>query len=176
MLTVDQRQHKEFNNFLNRIFTESKRAADSSEPSRVALEYVHTRECDSFYELPQDQYDILPRTIRETLNPRHSVRVRVTTDQKTGKVLKKIIKTRIADLNVYSPLTAFDWRISVNMEMPYTRDHERLSPAGGGANHGDGDRNKDRLSYRHIIYQVDLTQVTDVRCFLRFFPVRGADN
>lgn len=155
-------QHRHFNQFLNQIYMDSKRGALDPEPSRVPLEYLHTRECDSFYELPPDQYDILPRTIRETRNPRHSVRVRATTDQKTGKVIKKIIKTRIADLNVYSPLTAFDWRISVNMEMPYNGDLERLTPAGGGgANSSDGDRNKDRMSYRHIIYQVDLTQVTD---------------
>jgi hypothetical protein len=48
------------------------------------------------------------------------------------------------------------------MEMPYTGDHEKLYPLGGGTGPGDGDRNKDRLSYRHLIYQVDLTQVTDV--------------
>jgi hypothetical protein len=86
----------------------------------------------------------------------------VTTDQKSGKVLKKIVKARIADLNIYSPRTAFDWRISVNMEMPYEHDTEGLYPLGGGTGGSDGDRNKDRMSYRHLIYQVDLTQVTDV--------------
>ncbi|KAF8253817.1 mRNA triphosphatase CET1 [Wilcoxina mikolae CBS 423.85] len=154
-------QHKFINNYLNKVVIESKRK-ESPEASRIPLDYVHTREQDSFYELPSDKYHILPPTIRETLNPRHQTRVRVTTDQKTGKVLKKIIKARIADMNVYSPLTAFDWRVSVNMEMPYTGDHEKLYPLGGGTGPGDGDRNKDRLSYRHLIYQVDLTQVTDV--------------
>jgi hypothetical protein len=154
-------QHKYINTFLNKVVIESKRK-ESSEASRIPLDCVHTRERDSFYELPSDKYHILPPTIRETLNPRHQTRVRVTTDQKTGKVLKKIIKARIADMNVYSPFTAFDWRVSVNMEMPYTGDHEKLYPLGGGTGPGDGDRNKDRLSYRHLIYQVDLTQVTDV--------------
>lgn len=144
---------------------DSKRSTSSPETAdapRIALDYVHTHERDSFYELPADKYHILPSSIRDTLNSRHKTRVRVTTDQKTGKVLKKIVKARIADMNVLSPSFAFDWRVSVNMEMPYTGDHEKLYPLGGGTTPADGDRNKDRLSYRHLIYQIDLTQVTDV--------------
>lgn len=103
---------------------------------------------------------MLPRSVLDSLNARRqNARVRVTTDQKTGQVLKKIIKTRIADMNVYCPRNAHDWRISVNMEMPYQGDVEGLQPAGDS---GAGDRNKDRLSYRHLCFQVDLTQVTDV--------------
>lgn len=122
------------------------------------MAYVHTREQDTFYELPQDQYSMLPQSILDTLKPHNRIRVRVTKDQQTGKVLKKIIKTRIADMNVLSPRNAHDWRISVNMEMPYPGDIEELQPVGDAA----GDRNKDRLSYKHLCYQVDLTQVTDV--------------
>lgn len=156
-LTIRKVQHKNINNFLNKVFESSKL------PNRIPLDYVHLRERDSFYELPADKYHILPPSIRETLNPRHKTRVRVTTDQKTGKVIKKIIKARIADLNVYSPMFAFDWRVSVNMEMPYTGDYENLYPLGGGTGTGDGDRNKDRLSFRHMnLYQIDLTLVTDV--------------
>ena len=160
-----QVQHKHINNYLNKVVMDSKRSSsqETAEAPRIPLDYVHTRERDSFYELPADKYHILPSSIRDTLNSRHKTRVRVTTDQKTGKVLKKIVKARIADMNVLSPSTAFDWRVSVNMEMPYTGDHEKLYPLGGGTTPADGDRNKDRLSYRHLIYQIDLTQVTDVR-------------
>jgi len=90
---------------------------------------------------------------------RHKPKVRVTLDQKTGKVINTIIKTRIADLNVYSPKTAFDWRVSANIEMPYLGEIEGLQPS---SDRGGGDRNKDRLSYRHLAYHIDLTQVTDV--------------
>lgn len=161
----DQSQHKSFNNYLNHVLMKAAQQPPPGDPSgrpptRIRMHYVHTRERDTFYELPPEKYDILPPSIRATLNPRNKLRVRVTTDQKTGKVLKKIIKTRIADLNIYSPRTPFDWRISVNMEMPYNYDHEGLAPLGGDGN--DGDRNKDRLSYKHLCYQIDLTQVTDV--------------
>ena len=160
MLKPRKVQHKHLNTFLNRVLTESKRGANAENgaPARMPLTYVHTHERDSFYDLPTDMYDILPPPIRQTLNPRHTVRVRVTTDP-AGQVIRKIIKTRIADRNVYSPLTMFDWRVSVNMEMPFTGDHEKLQPI------ADGSRTKDRVSYRQTIYQVDLTQVTGVSSF-----------
>jgi len=163
-------QHRHLNTFLNRVLTESKRGGANAEngmPTRLPLSYVHTHERDSFYDLPADMHHILPASIRATLHPRHSLRVRVTTDH-SGQVIRKIIKTRIADLNVYSPLTMFDWRVSVSMEMPFSGDHEKLHPT------SDGSRAKDRVSYRQAIYQVDLTQVTGVSSsFSVPFPVWG---
>lgn len=132
------------------------------------MEYVHTHERDSFYELPPSQLHTLPEVLREHLaNQRFKTKVRVTTDQKTGRVLNKIVKARIADCNVYSPMTRFDWRVSVNMEMPWTGDIEGLvamagADVSGGVGGGEGVRMKDRMSYRHLAYQIDLTQVTDV--------------
>ena len=122
------------------------------------MTYVHTREKDSFYELSQSAYPTLPASIRAQLNPHHKIKVRVTTDQKTGKVLAKIVKVRVADLDIYSPRTAFDWRISVNLEMAYDGDIDSLIEARDGGRRAD--RNKDRLSYNHLAYQIDLTQVT----------------
>jgi len=121
------------------------------------MDYVHTREKDTFFELPPDKLQALPNILH--VHMRHRPKVRVTYDQKTGKVINKIIKARIADLNVYSPKTAFDWRVSANIEMPYLGDIEGLQPS---SDRGGGDRNKDRLSYRHLAYHIDLTQVTDV--------------
>jgi hypothetical protein len=100
----------------------------------------------------------LPASIRNTLNPRHNVKLRVTTDQKTGATLARIIKVRVADLDVYSPRTLFDWRISVNLEMNYEGDVSDLVESTDSGRKGD--RNKDRMSYTHQAYQIDLTQVT----------------
>jgi mRNA capping enzyme, beta chain len=140
---------------------------DHSQPTskpRIAMTYVHTRERDTFYELPPRTQMALPPSIRAQLNPRHRAKVRVTTDQKSGKTLAKIIKARVADLDIYSPCTLFDWRISVNLEMEYDGEIEGLAEGGDGR--GRADRNKDRMSYRHLAYQIDLTQVTpsDVSC------------
>jgi hypothetical protein len=41
--------------------------------------------------------------------------------------------------------------------MNYDGDISHLSPADTGR--GASDRNKDRMSYRHLAYQIDLTQV-----------------
>ena len=127
------------------------------------MSYKHTYETDTFYEISQAGALQLPRSIASGVqyNPRavNKSKVRITTDQKTGKEIAKIIKARVADIDIYSPRTAFDWRISVNVEMNFDGDMRGLVET----DRKDGkkaDRNKDRMSYKHLAYQIDLTQVT----------------
>lgn len=142
------------NKFLNDTV---KASLPQQNPSRIPLAYVHTKERDTFYEIQPAE---LPPIIRQNLNPRHKPKVRVTTDQRTGEVLAKIVKCRVADLDVCSPRTTVDWRVSVNLEMEYTGDISNLPVIDPAVTKGGrGDRNKDRMSYRHLAYQVDLTQV-----------------
>ncbi|KAJ5326975.1 hypothetical protein MYU51_008137 [Penicillium brevicompactum] len=151
-MTVEQ--HRAMNNFLNDTV---KASLPQQNPSRIPLAYVHTKERDTFYEIQPAE---LPPIIRQNLNPRHKPKVRVTTDQRTGEVLAKIVKCRVADLDVCSPRTTVDWRVSVNLEMEYTGDISNLPVIDPAVTKGGrGDRNKDRMSYRHLAYQVDLTQV-----------------
>ena len=98
--------------------------------------------------------------MRSGLNARQTVRVRVTYDQKTGQVLAKIIKARVDSMDVFSPSFPLDCRISINLEMKYDGDLEELIAL--SQNSRIPDRNKDRLSYAHSHYQIDLTQVTTV--------------
>ncbi|EEH07083.1 conserved hypothetical protein [Histoplasma capsulatum G186AR] len=153
-------QHRALNDFLN----DTVKSSVSQSGTRIPLTYAHKKERDTFYQISSSA---LPPIIQHHLNPRHKPKVRVTTDQRTGAVLARIIKCRIADLDVYSPRTCLDWRISVNLEMNYEGDISELSlpdepsslvGAGAGAPRG-GARNKDRMSYRHLAYQIDLTQV-----------------
>ncbi|KAG0200385.1 mRNA-capping enzyme subunit beta [Mortierella sp. GBA30] len=78
-------------------------------------------------------------------------KTRVTKDQKTNAVIPNGIvqKDRIADLDVFSPKNPFDFRISVNIEVPV------------GLPQGvpQFERRKDRVSYRHNNFKIDLTQV-----------------
>jgi hypothetical protein len=149
--SMTQAQHRAMNNFLNEAV---KASMPQANPGRIPLSYAHKKERDTFYEVsPSD----LPPIIRQNLNPRHKPRVRVTIDQRTGEVLAKIVKCRVADLDIHSPRTCVDWRVSVNLEMNYDGDISHLSPADTGR--GASDRNKDRMSYRHLAYQIDLTQV-----------------
>ncbi|KAA8648988.1 putative mRNA capping nucleoside-triphosphatase [Aspergillus tanneri] len=150
--TMTVAQHRAMNNFLNEAV---KASIPHSNQGRIPLSYAHKKERDTFYEVsPSD----LPPVIRQNLNPRHKPRVRVTVDQRSGEVLAKIVKCRVADLDVYSPHTCVDWRISVNLEMSYEGDVQHLPVIDGSRGRG-GERNKDRMSYRHLAYQVDLTQV-----------------
>lgn len=138
------------NNFLNETV---KASMPQQNPGRIPLSYTHKKERDTFYEV---QASDLPPVIRQNLNPRHKPKVRVTTDQRTGEVLAKIVKCRVADIDVCSPRTTVDWRVSVNLEMEYPGDVSTL-PVVDVA--GRGERIKDRMSYSHLAYQVDLTQV-----------------
>ncbi|KAE8352617.1 CYTH-like domain-containing protein [Aspergillus coremiiformis] len=150
--TMTIAQHRAMNNFLNEAV---KASIPQANPGRIPLSYAHKKERDTFYEISPSE---LPPVIRQNLNPRHKPKVRVTIDQRTGEVLAKIVKCRVADLDVYSPRTCVDWRISVNLEMSYEGDVSHLPVVDTSRGRG-GERNKDRMSYRHLAYQIDLTQV-----------------
>ncbi|KAJ5859340.1 hypothetical protein N7534_004617 [Penicillium rubens] len=151
-MTVEQ--HRAMNNFLNEAV---KASIPQPNSTRIPLAYVHKKERDTFYEI---QAADLPPVIRQNLNPRHKPKVRVTTDERTGEIIAKIVKCRIADVDVCSPRTTVDWRVSVNLEMEYTGDVSHLPVVDTAVSKGGrGDRIKDRMSYRHLAYQVDLTQV-----------------
>lgn len=62
--------------------------------------FKHTKECDRFYDIGQGD------------------KVRVTTDQVSKKIVGIVQKVRVANLNVFSPGAPFDYRISINVEMP----------------------------------------------------------
>lgn len=140
------------NNFLNEAV---KASMPQTNQGRIPLSYAHKKERDTFYEISPSE---LPPVIRQNLNPRHKPKVRVTVDQRTGEVLAKIVKCRIADMDVHSPRTSVDWRVSVNLEMSYDGDVSHLPMVDSRGGRG-GDRSKDRMSYRHLAYQIDLTQV-----------------
>ncbi|KAL8849712.1 MAG: hypothetical protein Q9221_005322 [Calogaya cf. arnoldii] len=101
----------------------------------------------------------LPPAVLSYVDRRKRPKVRITTDQKDGTQLAKIIKIRVADREIYSPKTAFDWRVSVNLEMTYEGDMRGLVETTEGKDRRKPDRNKDRVSYKHGPYQIDLTQV-----------------
>lgn len=161
--SMTENQHSNMNKFLNKVFQDSQNSqkrpfTDENQP-RVPINYRHTRECDSFYELSASGLNNLPLAIRNSLNSRRqNAKVRITTDQQTGATLAQIVKVRLADLDVYSPNTEFDYRVSINLEANLTgnwRDFvipTALSVKGS-------ERRKDRMSYKHLAYQIDLTQV-----------------
>lgn len=122
-------QHKHYNALLN------SRVEESADPAYAhsKVRYAHTREIDS-------------------MHPDRHGNVRVTRDQKTGALKRDggcVRKTRLADMNVYCPKRCFDWRLSVSTEEP-------VDVPSTPASH---QRSKDRITYTHQLFRVDLTQV-----------------
>lgn len=126
-------QHRHYNQLLNNLVTYAANA-----PAGEQVRYQHQKEIDYFYD---------ERT------PEGPVHLRVTRDAQTlqPKPGGVITKKRVADINVYSPRRAFDYRISINTETPMDMPPETSEPSFV--------REKDRLSYSNQDFVVDLTQV-----------------
>ncbi|CDZ96449.1 mRNA capping enzyme, beta subunit, structural domain [Phaffia rhodozyma] len=119
--------HKHYNQLLNHQTSTTRHAP-------VPISYAHLLETDTTRKLPDGR------------------QVRIRTDKKTGGVVEVVEKVRLGDLNVYSPLRKFDWRLSISTEKPI--------PTVPTEGQDVFIRKKDRLSYSHQAVRVDLTQVT----------------
>lgn len=156
--SMTESQHCELNGYLN----EQVKASFPRNPianSRVQVHYVHRREIDRFFELPSSMRQRIPGCISGLLQ-QGTVKARVTYDQKTGNVLAKIVKARIADMNIHFPHLPLDCRISINIEWDWDGSVDEIERCQVTNKERPPDRIKDRLSYKHGFYQVDLTQVT----------------
>ncbi|KAM7221244.1 CYTH-like domain containing protein [Rhypophila decipiens] len=157
--SMTEAQHKFFNDFLNEMVKATHPDNKANVTRRLPVKYQHRRQVDKFFDLPANT--ALPGYVTDLFNASgHRPKVRITYDQKTNEVLAKIIKTKVQDIHLFLPESALDCRISVNLEMDWDGPVEALEsqtkrpPA--------PDRMKDRLSYSHGHYQIDLTQVTQV--------------
>mgnify|MGYP003624094198 FL=1 len=156
--TMTMEQHKRMNMYLNGQVRESQAPAASRPP----VNYQHTREVDTFFELGQEQFAILPEMVKRLIHAGGvRQRIRVTRDQKTNEVIRSMIKLRIANLEISSPQTEWDYRIGINLEISYPGPVDSLTPAVEPGRTPDSmKRLKDRMSYSWLgAYQVDLTQV-----------------
>ena len=126
---------------------------DGVKPRRIPLSYKHTRQIDKTYQAAN-------------IPSRQARKIRVTSDTE-GKILDMIVKENLGHLNIYSPRTRFDWRISINNERKGTLLFFRyiLITVEGGLPDGvelRSERKKDRITYIHQHCQIDLTQVINV--------------
>ncbi|EKM51617.1 uncharacterized protein PHACADRAFT_261863 [Phanerochaete carnosa HHB-10118-sp] len=124
-------QHKHFNKLLNELKLKSSQPGHPSSP----LEYTHLHLIDNFY---------------ASDDPQDREKIRVTRHEKSGEVVAVMRKVRLGSIDIYCPKRHADWRISVNMEIP-------VPPPLGSPTLT---RKKDRMSYTHEEFTIDLTQVT----------------
>ncbi|KAI0126302.1 mRNA-capping enzyme subunit beta [Xylariales sp. AK1849] len=160
--SMTESQHRSFNEWLNaQVMAADPRNPHNTKNEHVQIMYKHRREVDRFYELPSALQARLPHVLQTLSSSKSAPKARITTDQKTGDVLAKIIKARVSDLNLHLPRCPLDCRISINLEWEWDGPLEEimqlqiLHP-----NAKQPDRSKDRLSYTQGFFSIDLTQVT----------------
>ncbi|KAL9084002.1 MAG: hypothetical protein Q9165_008278 [Trypethelium subeluteriae] len=154
---MTEHQHKALNDFLNAEVQKSHVRPPPGQRPRIKIHYEHKRERDSFHELTQAGFQTLPASARQIIESQgllKRTKVRITKDQKSGRESARIVKCRLVDLDIFCPREAFDVRISINLEIAYQGEIDESTKV------KFPDRVKDRLSYLHQAYQVDLTQVT----------------
>jgi hypothetical protein len=163
MLTDLQLQHKAMNEWLNGQVVAAEprnRPAPNVPNPHVPIAYNRRKEIDSFYDLPPSLHPRLPFALRSLLEGGNKLpRVRISRDEQ-GNELAKIVKARVADWQVWMPGTPLDVRISVNLEWEWDGPTEEVIANQPPNRDKAPDRHKNRLSYKHGFYQVDLTQVT----------------
>jgi polynucleotide 5'-triphosphatase len=99
---MTKKQNQTLNKLLNDVTSESH---SPNSPNTHPIQFFRARHIDSFYNIASSQ--------------RGGGKVRVSRDREGNIVPDGVIrKRRIGDLNVYSPRSAFDWRISINTEEP----------------------------------------------------------
>ena len=108
------------NQFLNDALTKT------FKPGRVRMDYKHIRETDSFHTLSAYGLQALPESLQRRSDKGRPPRLRVTTDNKTGNVIARIVKIPIAHLHIFNPGSPYDCRISVNLEVNLNRKSHRM--------------------------------------------------
>jgi polynucleotide 5'-triphosphatase len=155
---MSEAHHKRLNEFLNQAVQES-----AAIPGRHRLDYKHRYEIDSFAQLNAAGLDALPDSALKYLDPNRQPRLRTSINERapagTDPVIARIVKIRLADLDIHYPMSPFDCRISINIEVDMHRPGMDPKAIVEGGDAKFGERKKDRLSYTHSVYSVDLTQV-----------------
>lgn len=138
----------------------------SHAPGRVPVEYQHLYQTDSFATLSPAGIASLPPAVQKRPLHGRELRLRTSRDTKTGQVIAHIIKVPLGDLHIQSPDAPYDCRISMNLEVNLDRpdlDVSDLIEPPTQDKPAPPERRKDRLSYRHLAYSVDLTKVESFR-------------
>jgi hypothetical protein len=125
------------------------------------MQYNHLYEVDSFHHLSAYGLQLLPQALQRRHNSKKEHRLRVTKDTRTGHIIARLVKMKIADLHIYNP-GSYDCRITINLEVNLNRpdiDPNSLIAADDAERGNEPPRKKDRMSYQHLAYSIDLTKV-----------------
>lgn len=142
--------------------------ATMNNKGRVGMQYKHPKETDSFRALSAAGFAALPPSFKKIPSRQgRDLRLRTTTNEK-GQVTARIVKSHVADMHIFNPQYDYDCRITINLEANMNRPElapfeDLVAPISDlGASYKreqPPDRKKDRLSYTHLAYSIDLTRV-----------------
>lgn len=138
---------------------------DSRREGRIAIRYEHFTDVDSFHPLSATGLKALPPAIRARVERGRPPRLRTTVRHEKGRspyVAARIVKVSVGNLHIFSPNDPYDLRISVNVEVNLDRPDlhpDDLTVPAASDNEEMPERRKDRISYSHLAYQIDLTRV-----------------
>nr|POF24732.1 mrna-capping enzyme subunit beta [Quercus suber] len=152
---MDQAKHQRMNEYLNA------RTQESHSPGRLPMRHSHPKEVDSFRTLSSVGVQALPQAFQRRGVGREP-RLRTTVDSKSGQVTARIVKVALGSLHIFNPNFDYDCRITVNLEVNLNRPDlhpDDLTIAATETRPAPPDRKKDRLSYKHLAYSIDLTRV-----------------
>lgn len=147
--------HKKMNAYLNKI-TEL-----ANTPGRTKVAYTHTHETDSFRTLNSAGMNLMPEALMKR-NTRRDLKLRTSKSDKTGAVTARIVKLPLSQLQIHSPHDSYDVRISMNLEVNLDQpdlDTYDITDNPTLDKPAQPERKKDRVSYKHLAYQTDLTRV-----------------
>lgn len=126
------------------------------------MKYTHIYETDSFRTLSKAGIAALPEAAHRRRIDR-DLKLRTTNDTKTGELRARIVKVKLGeDLHIFGAGDPYDVRISMNLEINVDRpgfDPTLMTEEPTEQRRAPPNRKKDRLSYKHLAYQVDLTRV-----------------
>lgn len=149
------------------------------------MQYKHPKETDTFLTLSNAGYAALPPAFHQRKPQKgQGLKLRTTINNETNQVTARIVKSHVADIHIYNPNYDYDCRITINLEANLNRPDlapfENLvetSPSAASDSTQPTfkrdlhnlipDRKKDRLSYSHLAYSIDLTRV-DVRGIAKY--------
>jgi hypothetical protein len=153
-------QHMAMNKFLNKTLQETMQKGNEVPSGRVPMQYKHIYETDSFEPLSALGFQSLPPAFQRRTG--RELRMRTTIDDKTKQIKARIVKIHVANLHIFSPRDPYDCRITINLEANLDKpdlDPQALVEPPKDPSKASVDRQKDRLSYKHLAYSIDLTKV-----------------
>nr|OQO26768.1 hypothetical protein B0A51_07372 [Rachicladosporium sp. CCFEE 5018] len=129
---------------------------------REPMRYKRIEQTDFSHHLNATGLSLIPAALKQYTNSRPP-RLRVSHDKATQSLKASIIKLPVANLHIHAPDGAYDCRISINIEL-------NLLPLLAAAqlklediiDHGapaEASRQKNRMNYKHLAYDIDLTAV-----------------